>query len=55
MASTVDYILAKTVLLNAAFNKAIVAKLDCQPHNTKKQYKGYQRQWDVRTNINYTS
>ena len=55
MASTVDYILAKNALLNAAFNKAIVAKLNCQPLNTKKQYKGYQRQQDVRTNINYIS
>ena len=55
MASSVDHILAKNALLNAAFDKAIVAKLDCQPHNTKKQYKGYQRQQDVRTNINYMS
>ena len=55
MASTVDHILAKNALLNAAFDKAIVAKLNCQPLNTKKQYKGYQRQQDVRTNINYIS
>ena len=53
MASTIDHMLAKNALLNAAFDKAIVSKLDCQLHNTKKQYKCYQRQWDVKTNINY--
>lgn len=55
MALTIDYILAKTALLNTVFDRAIVAKLDCQPYNTKKQYKGYQRQQDIRTNINYLS
>ena len=41
MASAVDHMLSKTALLNAAFDNAIAAKLDCQPLNTRKQYKGY--------------